>query len=393
MEDETNKPILKVGDKIRIKSKEWFDSQYKSNREDIEPPEEYNRPFFDFMEQYCGNICTIKYIYSNNVIKFNENDEDWELWMFDLVDEKEEKDEEPQYKAGDKIVINSIDWYNANKDGFGSVVIDGSSTHFIESMKEYCGEICTIKESFKQDNGIYYYLEELGYCWQSWMFSLAKKPKGDYQVGDRVQINSKEWYDSAKNNLGNVDILGPYIFGKERAKYCGDIVTIIAVSTRSDGNHYYGFKEVPFTWMSWMFSSAEWSLLPSIESSLVEDLDIGDEILTIYGTKGVILDVSTIYKTFLVTYDDYSECLWVSYDGINSVLEHGKYKDYIDTSESNWTLRRCDFRDKLKQLEVSTSTVIDGSKILTTGNKYDNSQSDSSKFDLSKVVYKSRRIK
>lgn len=87
MEDETNKPILKVGDKVRIKSKEWFDSQYKSNREDIEPPEEYNRPFFDFMEQYCGNICTIKYIYSNNVIKFNENDEDWESWMFDLVDE------------------------------------------------------------------------------------------------------------------------------------------------------------------------------------------------------------------------------------------------------------------------------------------------------------------
>ena len=142
-----------------------------------------------------------------------------------------------------------------------------------------------------------------------------------------------------------------------------------------------------------MFSSAECSLLPSIELSLTEGLDIGDEILTIYGKKGVILDVSTICKTFLITYDDYNEGQWISYNWINSVLEHGKYKDYIDTSESNWTLRRYDFRDKLKHLEVSTSTVIDGSKILTSGNKYDNSQSDSSKFDLSKVIYKSRRIK
>ena len=107
MEDESNKPILKVGDKVRIKSKEWFDSQYKSNREDIEPPEEYNRPFFDFMEQYCGNICTIKYIYSNNAIKFNENDEDWESWMFDLVEE--EKKEEPQVTTSEEQLSNNKD--------------------------------------------------------------------------------------------------------------------------------------------------------------------------------------------------------------------------------------------------------------------------------------------
>ena len=108
MDDETNKPILKVGDKVRIKSKEWFDSQYKSNREDIEPPEEYNRPFFDFMEQYCGNICTIKYIYINNVIKFNENDEDWESWMFDLVDED-------KIEVGD-LVTTSEEQLSNNKD-------------------------------------------------------------------------------------------------------------------------------------------------------------------------------------------------------------------------------------------------------------------------------------
>ena len=191
--------------------------------------------------------------------------------MFDLVDEKEEKDEESQYKAGDKIVINSIDWYNASKDGFGSVVIEGSTTHFIEGMEKYCGKVCTIKESFKQDKGIYYYLEEIGYVWQSWMFSLAKEStKDNYQVGDRVQINSLKWYNQTKDDSGNIEYRLDSVFNKERAKYCGDIVTIIAISTMSDGNHYYGFKEIPFLWMSWMFRSAEWSLLPSIESSLVE---------------------------------------------------------------------------------------------------------------------------
>ena len=38
MEDETNKHILKIGDKIRIKSKEWFDSQDKTVHGSITPP-------------------------------------------------------------------------------------------------------------------------------------------------------------------------------------------------------------------------------------------------------------------------------------------------------------------------------------------------------------------
>ena len=311
MEDETNKPILKVGDKVRIKSKEWFDSHDKTVHGSITPPKGQAIYFRYDMSMYCGDICTIKEIIpcSINTVKVDENPYNWGSWMFDLVDE-EKKEEEPQYK-----------------------------------------------------------------------------------VGDRVQINSLKWYNQTKDDSGNIEYSLDSIFDKEKAKYCGDLATIISISTRSDGNHYYSFKEVPFIWMSWMFSSAEWSLLPSIDSSLAEDLDIGDEILTIYGTKEVILDVSTIYKTFLVTYDDYSASLWMGYDHINSVLEYGKYKDYIDTSISNWTLRRCDFRDKLKRLETSTSTVIDVSKILTTGDKYNSSQSNSSKFDLTKVIYKSRRIR
>lgn len=268
----------------------------------------------------------------------------------------EDKTYTPILKVGDKVRINSKEWYNNNKDDKGEIV--RNSLIFNSLMKEYCGKVFTIDYSYEKCGHIYYLFMENDYAWGSWMFSPVKEPtNNDYQVGDRVQINSLKWYNQTKDDSGNVEYSLDSVFDKEKAKYCGDLATIIAISTRSDGNHYYGFKEIPFIWMSWMFSSAEWSLLPSMKMSTFESVEIGDEILTIYGTKGVILDVSTIYKTFLVTYDDYSEGMWMGYDYINSVLEHGKYKDYIDTSESNWTLRRCDFRDKLKQLEISTSTV------------------------------------
>ena len=47
-----------------------------------------------------------------------------------------------------------------------------------------------------------------------------------YKIGDRVRIQSKEWYDKHKDECGNVK--GAF-FDKERAKLCGTIQTIASV--------------------------------------------------------------------------------------------------------------------------------------------------------------------
>ena len=90
MEDKSKIPILKVGDKIRIKSKEWFDSQDKTVLGSITPPKGQAAFFVYEMSKYCGGICTIKAVvpHSNNTVKVDENPYNWGTWMFDLVDEE-----------------------------------------------------------------------------------------------------------------------------------------------------------------------------------------------------------------------------------------------------------------------------------------------------------------
>ena len=89
MEDETNKPILKVGDKIQIKSKEWFDSKDKTVHGSITPPKGQAISFMYEMSKYCGDICTIKEIIpcSINTVKVDENPYNWGSWMFSPVEE------------------------------------------------------------------------------------------------------------------------------------------------------------------------------------------------------------------------------------------------------------------------------------------------------------------
>ena len=377
MEDETNKPILKVGDKVRIKSKEWFDSQYKSNREDIEPPEEYNRPIFDFMEQYCGNICTIKNVYINT-IKFNENDEDWESWMFDLVEE--EKKEEPQYKAGDKIVINSRDWYNASKDGFGSVIIEGSTAPFIEGMEKYCGKVCTIKESFKRDKGIYYYLEGIGYVWQSWMFSSAKEStkeeskkrrpffRRDPQTGDTIKSPYFNGIIIGENNDKDAFLIltTPYFYKQWLYK---DFITEI------DGyGRYLYLIDTNECDLDIRANKLKESLLPE------NGIQVGD-----------VIKSENKEEYIIISNPKYGN----SYGGLNTrnykyariprtnnivLIEPGKYKDLIDTNISYLHERAQLLKDKLlklNNLNISNNT----------------SYNNSNEFDLSKVIYRSRRIK
>ena len=72
-----------------------------------------------------------------------------------------------KYKVGDKVKINSLVWYNKNRNEYSSVVQNGIS--FTYSMSEYCGKIATIT-SIGSDNEHYIIDVDGGeWYWYDWM--------------------------------------------------------------------------------------------------------------------------------------------------------------------------------------------------------------------------------
>ena len=58
-----------------------------------------------------------------------------------------------KYKVGDKVIVKSLDWYNQNKDTFGTVHVPCS---FVRDMSRFCGKVVTIRSvGFSS-----YYIEE-----------------------------------------------------------------------------------------------------------------------------------------------------------------------------------------------------------------------------------------
>ena len=51
-----------------------------------------------------------------------------------------------KYKVGDKVRVKSLDWYNANKDEYGVVLVENGDYMFCKSDIEWCGKIVTIAE-------------------------------------------------------------------------------------------------------------------------------------------------------------------------------------------------------------------------------------------------------
>ena len=390
MEDETNKPILKVSDKVRIKSKEWFASQYKSNREDIEPPEEYNRPFFDFMQQYCDNICTIKYIYSNNVIKFNENDEDWESWMFDIIESTHE------YKVGDKVRIKSKEWYNTQEVDSDGDLLPGnieSPICFYATMEKYCGEVFTIRSI---DTAGIIKLEGNRYEWQSWMFDLVDEDK--IEVGDLVTNKDKiqyvivenlsesnyyyaldveHWNAAAINKKENLIIV-------EKGKYKDLINTKLPLETRARQlRNRFGIIAKS--------EDMRKELKNGTKKHFIREPRIGDTIKSTY-FNGIIIGENNDKSAFLILTTPYFCKQWLDKDVITEIDGYGRYLYDIDTNECDLDIRADKFRKYFMSSDYYTEKVTT-SKEQLSNNKDNDSQSNSSKFDLSKVVYKSRRIK
>ena len=81
----------------------------------------------------------------------------------------------PKLELGQKVTIKSLDWYNANKNGYTGIVTL-STESFVSDMSEYCGKTATIVDVFKDLDGesdaIMYRidLDNQGWNWTDEMF-------------------------------------------------------------------------------------------------------------------------------------------------------------------------------------------------------------------------------
>ena len=86
---------FKVGDKVRVKSLEWY-----NEKKDSIGYIPIGQVFTDAMSKYCGSILTIKEIFEDFYI-VNENTKNWQDWMLEDEVVNEEKEEVEQSNQSD----------------------------------------------------------------------------------------------------------------------------------------------------------------------------------------------------------------------------------------------------------------------------------------------------
>lgn len=108
-----------------------------------------------------------------------------------------------KYKAGDKVRIKSLDWYNENKSIHGDVWFDNAI--FVGGQSLYCG--CELTIRLVTDDS--YYVIENDYYWTDEMIE-CKVEEYDLKIGDVVVItnfekNTDEWSPHYKGEISVID--------------------------------------------------------------------------------------------------------------------------------------------------------------------------------------------
>lgn len=99
-----------------------------------------------------------------------------------------------KYKVGDRVRIKSIDWYNENKDNYGSIYA-GNGFCFWKNMARLCGEIMkitSVKVDPEDSNKGYYFMENSEEKWTDEMIEckVEEETKPKFKVGDKVILDS-----------------------------------------------------------------------------------------------------------------------------------------------------------------------------------------------------------
>lgn len=123
----------KVGDKVRVKSKAWFDSMPKNSAGGIQLSTE---TFIENMSNFCGKILTIKRVDDDGYITFEGDLYTWTDEMFDngLID---------YLQVGTKFRIDNI-WYIVCKDSSGKLYGMSNINKFCD-LSQYNNELTSPK--------------------------------------------------------------------------------------------------------------------------------------------------------------------------------------------------------------------------------------------------------
>jgi hypothetical protein len=85
-----------------------------------------------------------------------------------------------RYKKGDRVRVRGLEWYNANKNSKGVIILQDWRI-FEESMSEFCGKVVTIDSYSSRGN--YYDIKEDGKVnyWSDDMFEglAIEKPQAE----------------------------------------------------------------------------------------------------------------------------------------------------------------------------------------------------------------------
>ena len=168
----THFPKLEVGQKVVIKSLDW----YYIKKDYYGIVKLSTESFTSDMSEYCGKTATITEVQMNGenplyLINLDNGVWNWSVEMFESVNPITYL---PKLELGQKVTIKSLDWYNSNKDKNGAIVL--SAEVFVEEMAEYCGKTATILDTFKDldgesDDTMYRIdLDERGWNWTDEMF-------------------------------------------------------------------------------------------------------------------------------------------------------------------------------------------------------------------------------
>lgn len=161
----------KIGDKVRIRSKEW----YEQNKNEHGLITETQPNFVSSMSRYCGRIATIIEIDEDGDYKIDlDPNYYWSDKMF----------EETLYLPGDKVKMKSREWFEANKDEKG-IIRNGSAFINNKVADDILGKTVTIKKISNPG----YTIDPYNYkVFDDWIEGLAENSENGIKISPGLMI-------------------------------------------------------------------------------------------------------------------------------------------------------------------------------------------------------------
>ena len=177
-----------------------------------------------------------------------------------------------KYKAGDKVRIKSLDWYNENKDETDDIECS-NNIWFYREMSKFCGKVMTISHD-RVDH--YTMVEDLVNYWTDEMIECKveeeTKPKPKFKVGDRIYSK----YHKPSNDLEIIEVI------------------------RGDGHYGYRIKNhhINNTYFMWEYELSDYKLVEL-------KFKAGDRVFNKVTRKWVnIIEFDIETGLYIVRYDD-----------------------------------------------------------------------------------------